>query len=486
MAITSAEELAQHALNHNLLDETQLRAVWGEIGSRNVGLEDFRQLLLRRDLLTFYQIEHLIAGDRSTFFYGDYKVLYLAGTGTFARVYRATDREGKKLVALKVLRKRFSEVPEEADRFLREGEMCLDLKHPNIVPIYEVGSSGRSYYLVMEFVEGRNLSEFTRIRKVCEPAEATKLILDVCQGLDYAFQRGISHRDLKLSNVLVSSHGHAKLLDFGLAGMEADDDSLQKNENPRAIDYAGLERATGVRKGDLRSDIFFVGCMYYHMLCGKAPMVETRDRAQRLRTDRFKDIPPILHVKEDVLPACALVVNKAMSFDPDRRYQTPGEMIADLQAVLNREAVENGTEGRHAREGIDAEGRRRTVLVVESDIKMQDMLREALKRSGYRVLVMSVPERAMHRFDQDPNAADVAIFSTGLIGEDALRAFNDFAEGTLTKNTPAILLLSERQRSWKAHAKLAPHRVVVNMPIKLRQLRQLLVKLTAAEAGSSS
>lgn len=479
MAITSAEELAQHALNHNLLDEMQLRAVWGEIGSRNVGIDEFRQLLLRRDLLTFYQIEHLIAGDRSTFFYGDYKVLYLAGTGTFARVYRATDRTGQKQVAVKVLRKRYSDDKVEAERFLREGEMCKTLRHPNIVPIYEVAKNGPPYYLIMEFVEGRNLSEFIRVRKIFEPVEATRLMLGIASGLDYAFTRGISHRDLKMSNILISSVGQARLVDFGLAGMDFSEETA--DENPRAIDYAGLERSSGVRKGDPRSDIFFAGCIYYHMLTGQAPLVETRDRTQRLSKSRFSEIPPVMQVNPELPPAYATVVNRAISFDPDRRYQTPGEMAADLRLLLARGAAteEAGAEGaREVRMEVDAEGNQRSVMVIEGDIKMQDTFRDALKRSGYRVLVMSDPQRALARFADSPNVADVVIFSTGATGEAGLKAFNQFATEDHTKQLPAVLLLHERQRNWKSHAKLDSHRVSVTMPVKLRQLRELLSKLT--------
>ena len=111
-------------------------------------------------------------------------------------------------------------MPEQADRFYREGEMGATLKHPNIVPIIEVASQGGPHFLVMKFIEGRNLREFIKIRKKFDPAEATRLVADVAAGLSYAFERGICHRDLKMSNVLVSSRGQAMLVDFGLAAAD--------------------------------------------------------------------------------------------------------------------------------------------------------------------------------------------------------------------------------------------------------------------------
>src|SRR5690606_11233566 len=159
-----------------------------------------------------------------------------------------------------------------------------------------------------------------------------RLAPDICRGLDYAFQRGVTHRDLKASNVLVSSMGQAKLVDFGLAAADPDasDAELEKIENPRTIDYAALERATGVRKDDTRSDIFFLGCIYYQMLCGRTALEETRDRSTRLSRTRLESIVPVAQVNPDLPAEVIAVVNKSLQLDPMLRYQTPGEMLADL------------------------------------------------------------------------------------------------------------------------------------------------------------
>src|SRR5262249_44322966 len=158
-------------------------------GSRELSGQEFQQILLRRELLTNFQAERLLRGETTGFFYGPYKVLYLVGTGTFARVYRAAHKSTGQIVALKVLRRRFADVAEEADRFMREGQMGSTLHHPNIVPIMDVVSQGDSYYLVMKFIEGRNLREFIKIRKRFDPANASRIIADVAAGLSYAFER---------------------------------------------------------------------------------------------------------------------------------------------------------------------------------------------------------------------------------------------------------------------------------------------------------
>ncbi len=495
MAITSAVELGQRALGLGLIDEIDLQSVWDEFPSSDASLEEFRQALLRRDLLTFYQVENVIAGKKTGFFYGDYKVQYLVGSGSFARVYRAASRDGSRQVAIKVLRRRHCEDKDEAERFYREGLMCSKLEHPNIVPIHEVYSHGMTHYMVMDFIEGQNLREFYKIRKKFDPIQATKLILDVMAGLDYAFNLGVTHRDIKMSNVLITSRGQAKLVDFGLAGVDeaSFDESIVEDPNPRALDYAGLEKSSGTPRDDVRSDIFFVGCIYYAMLCGERALSETRSRLERMAKGRFAGITPILKHEPRLPRSVSKVVNKSIEFEPGRRYQTPGEMASDLRSLLMQlegaapsrwEGTPTEIDPAIARgEGTSKTGKQRVVMLVEGDVKMQDALRDRLKRNGYRVLVIGDPQRALERFSDGQQAAGAVIFSTGLLGEPALKAFNQFGKSPSTKTVPAILLLEERQSDWLEKAKLNDHRVALQMPIKFRALRETLVRqFNAAEA----
>lgn len=491
MAILSDETLAQRVQDVGLLDERQLQSAWSELSSRNGVDGNLEQLLLRRELLTNYQVERLQAGYRSGFFYGKYKILYAVGAGTFARVYRAAHRETNKIVAVKVLRNRFSQDKDKVESFYQEGLLGCTLKHPNIVPIYEVYSKADAHFMVMEFVEGRNLREFLKIRKRFDPLDASKLILDVASGLEYAAGRGISHRDLKASNVLISSRGRAKLVDFGLAGADTNlsDEALVELANPRTIDYAGLERATGVRRDDARSDIFFAGCLFYHMLSGKPPLVETRERHLRLSRTRYQEIPPFLEVAPEIPLGVAMIVNKAIEFNPDKRYQTPSEVVVDLKNVILRlkhQEQDDATADAESAsiEGFDERGRPRTLMIVEADVGMQNTLRDGLKRKGYRVLVTSDPGRARLRFQEDAQVADLVLFSASTLGREALDAFNQFGRHSATTGVPAILLLREAQRKWESDALISPHRTVASLPLKLRELRGLLRTLLSSQAGS--
>ncbi len=490
MGQITAEQFAQRAFDLNLLSERELEVVWSELRTRDVPVADFRKLILRRELMTNYQCERLVKGERSGFFYGKYKVLYRVGTGTFARVYRAVHTETGRIVAVKVLRRRFSEEPDKTDQFLREGELGSSLRHPNIVPIYEVHSEGQLHYLTMEFVEGQNMSDFVKIRRKLEPEEAVRQITDVVAGLDYAFQRGVTHRDLKLSNILISSRGRAKLVDFGLAAVneQMSDEALAAYPNPRTIDYAGLERATGVRKDDPRSDVYFTGCIFYHMLTGEPPLYETKDRVQRLSVTRFQDVTPIYELEPNLPSSVAMVVGRAMELNPNKRYANPGEMLEDLKlAAKNLNAppvdLENPTPDEIApvKTGPILEGTNKTILIVESHIPMQNVLREKLKDRGYRVLMFSDPMRAKQRLEEEPKLAHVIVLSSIKLGENALEAFNDFGTQDFA---PCVLVVDEKQEMLLKRAVTSERNVVVSMPIRLGELRELLQKLVTLETSS--
>jgi len=489
MSRLSAEQIAQRAFDLGLIDDRQLQSVWSEIGSHHVGVDEFLQLLVRRELLTNYQVERLMKDERTGFFFGDYKVLYLVGSGTFARVYRAVHRHTGEIVAVKVLRKRYSEKPSDYRPFVREGLLGKSLRHENIVKIHEVSSHKQTHYLVMEFVEGRNLLQFIKIRKRVEPAEAVRLMIDIASGLQHAFERAMTHRDLKMSNVLVASNGTAKLVDFGLAAV---DESVAENSpvemiTTRAIDYAALERATGVRRDDARSDLYFLGCIFYHMLVGKPALLETKDRVQRLSKTRFLEVVPVQRADPSVPQFVSLIVNKAMTLDPERRYQTPGAVLSDLRMAQRRlkedgEQANGGVSPSADGTGTDESDTpqtpsRHAVMVVEPSTEMQEVFRNGLRKAGYRVLMTTDPQRALMRLTEQPTVADCVILDGQELGAAAVEAFNRLAESTVTEALPAALLLGETQRTWDKHARTAEHRVVVRMPITMKRLRELLAKL---------
>jgi serine/threonine-protein kinase len=480
----TAEEIGRRAVELDLMDERQLATVWAEFGRHDVAPDEFALALVRREFVTNFQLERLMRGERHGFFYGDYKVLYLVGSGTFARVYRGVHRTTGRIAAVKVLRKRFSDDPAKKDLFKREGEMGKLLRHPSIVPIYEVAEEHRTLYMVMEFVEGSNLRQFIKVRGKLPLDDSLRIMTDIAAALVYASEKGVCHRDLKMSNVLLSSAGRAKLVDFGLAAIAGgmSEAEMADMENPRTIDYAGLERATGVRKDDKRSDIYFAGCIMYNILTGVPPLSETRERSQRLAVSRYQNVKPLSELEPGLPRPVVQVCNRAMEFRPEKRYQAPVEMLTDLKLLQRK--MESGTWDedpvtdaviRRAVRPMSEEGADRTIMIVESNEKIQNMLRDPLKKCGYRVLVISNPDRALARFE-DERAADCVIFSTIELTYQALNAFNQFATAEKTQRVPSILLVAEKQKKIAQEAKLGPLHVAVAMPLSFKKLRAWLLK----------
>ncbi len=469
MAELTAERVAQHALDLELVDQSNMRAAWEELADRNVPPQALLQALVRRGLISNWQVDRLLRLETDGFFYGDYKVLYLAGAGTFSRVYRAEHRTTGETVAVKVLRHRHTSDEDKVRHFVREGEMGLRLRHPNIVPVLASGTLGRSnHFFVMEFVEGQSLRNFIKIRREISPAEATKIMIDVTGAMRYAHKMGITHRDLKLSNVLLASDGNAKLIDFGLAA-----DSKKPDETlPRTVDYAGVEKAGQSPRDDSRTDIYFLGVIFYGMLAGKSPLGETRDRAERAAVGRFLNVTPVERVAKGIPAYVAEVVNRAIHLNVARRYQTCSEMLVDLQRIAGRLATAGDSPD--AEKSADVP---RSVMVVESSPNMQDAMRQGLKRVGFRVLITTDPERALSRFEDDHHVADCVIFCAGSLGQAAVDGFNTLGEQEHTKNVPALILMERNQQELHRQAKVGKHRAALLLPLKMKQIRAALAHL---------
>ncbi len=505
MVALSPDEFTSRLLASGLAEAVHVDQARAELGRGEVTTENLIRVLQRREILTTLQVEKLLKGDRVGYFYGKYKVLYLLGAGTFARVYRASKRGTNDVVALKILRKRYRDDIAQLDQFLREGRMGLKLRHPNIVNILEVNPDVHNPFMVMEFVEGQTLRELIRNRAQNDGDdpmagrlkidEALKLFQDIVAGLSYAFTQGITHRDLKMSNVLVTSTGRAKLVDFGLAALAdpKNDREVSDTPNARAIDYAALERGTGVRNGDPRSDLYFAGVMLYHMLTGKSPLTEAFDRSQRLNVSRFTQVPPIQSIDPSLPPYVTALVSRSMEFEPEKRYQAAAEMLADTKQAIERHEKGDFGQRRMPLPGssgpisADIEGSGRTVMVIESKLELQETFRERLKSKGYRVLVFSDPSRALARFvpgEQPP--ADCVVFCAPDLGTLALQAFNRFASDEHTTHIPAILLVDRQQEFVIRQAKMAPHRMMLEMPLKVRELRAALLRLLGSPVRDGS
>ena len=489
----TTEEVASAVIELGLIDSAKMPGVWREIGSHDAPLEQFGSVCVRRELLTGYQWERLRNGYRNGFFYGRTKVLYQAGAGSFARVYRAIAQDNEEILAVKVLRKRFSSDEIKGELFLREGRMGLMLRHPGIVRIEEVGKEGVSSFITMEFVEGQTLRELVKIRKGLDLARGLDMAAQLIDALVYAHGKGVTHRDIKASNVLISAKGQAKLVDFGLASFVESkpkkDDEIGKL---RTVEYAALEAAGGVRGDDVRSDVFFLGSLLYLIFSGRSPFSESRDRAVRADPKRYTDFEPLGRVAPHLPRDLVDVVNKMLSIKPKHRFQTVLEVHEALKPIQLRcvedestttpELPEKAKQVSSTKDARPKTSNKPRIMVVEVSGKSQDSLRQFFSKQGFRVLVTENPKRALTRFETVPAPADLLLLSSQVLGHDAVSVFNALAPDPYLKKIPALLITSARQSEIVAEAVEDDLRQVVTMPFEASDLLQKVKTLTGNNA----
>ena len=488
MSAYSFDNMIQRILSVGLMSQQQIADLQAEIRLKNPTADILMEASLRRGWLTNYQVERLNSGEDRGFFFGPYKALYVAGAGTFARVFRCVHRETDQVVAIKVLRARFSDNEAFINHFMHEAKLVSELKHPNIVPVYSAESVGHLHYMAMEFVEGQTLREFIKIRKRVEIKTVIQIGIDACSGLDYALRtKKLPHRDLKLSNVILSSTGQAKLVDFGLAsiaqGKAAQDIPFLKNQ--QSIDYIALEKASGAPRMDERSDLYFLGCILYHLICGTSPFLETKDRTKRMDRNRFFDIKPIQLVVPETPGVVSALINKALMPNPEQRYQQVGEMLGELRNAARRIEQESGATavaslriGQHTnREERVKNLDKKTVLIIDSNPQSQENLKTQVEKLHFETICMSSPENLQKLFKENDLAAQCILFNGQSLGMRAVRGFNDFAQYRSLRDVAAILILEAGQANWAESVTLAPNRVVMIMPVKIKELREVLMQI---------
>jgi len=272
-------------------------------------------------------------------FSGRYELTHLIARGGMAQVFRARDRLLDRPVAIKVLFPELSVDRAFVERFRREAQAAANLSHPNIVPVFDWGEDGGTYFIVMEFIDGQPLSALMRASGPLPPRQVAEIGTHVAAALAYAHRHGVVHRDVKPGNVLLTSDDQVKVTDFGIARALNTEESLtQTGAVMGTATYFSPEQAEGVGV-DARSDIYSLGVVLYEMLAGRPPFLG--DTPVAVASKHVRDLAPELRdLAPAVPPALEAVIAKAMAKSADQRYPSAEELQADLRRFLDGQPVE--------------------------------------------------------------------------------------------------------------------------------------------------
>ena len=267
--------------------------------------------------------------ERDTLVDGRYRIEKKLGSGGMADVYCAEDSQLGRRVALKVLHRRFAEDAQFVERFRREASSAAGLQHPNIVGIFDRGEWDGTYYIAMEFVEGRTLKDIIREKGPAPPEAAADITLQVLRAARFAHKRGVVHRDIKPHNVLIDNDGRVRVTDFGIA-RAGTSDMTETGSIMGTAQYLSPEQAQG-KPVDARSDLYSIGVVLYELLTGRVPFDAESPVTVALKQVNEAPIPPRALVPE-VPPGLEAIVLRALEKDPARRFASADEFIAALEA----------------------------------------------------------------------------------------------------------------------------------------------------------
>jgi eukaryotic-like serine/threonine-protein kinase len=257
-----------------------------------------------------------------------YEIQREVAQGGMAEVYLARDQLLNRPVALKALFPEYAREPSFVERFRREAQAAANLNHPNIVAIYDWGQESGTYFIVMEYVEGRSLRDLVRSESPLDPNQAAEITAEIASALAFAHRNGVVHRDVKPGNVLLTRSGNVKVTDFGIARAGASDGLTQTGSVMGTATYFSPEQAQGLPV-DGRSDVYSLGVVLYEMVTGGAPFTGDSPVAVAYKHVREDPVAPSQR-NADVPHDLEQIITTALAKSADQRYQTADDLRADL------------------------------------------------------------------------------------------------------------------------------------------------------------
>lgn len=329
----SLEEFVQQLEASGLLSGDELQTL---LQDSPADVEQLASELVRQQKLTSYQVEQIRAGQGQSLVLGNYVVLDKLGQGGMGMVLKARHRRMDRIVAIKVMSTAAMNSPEAVQRFHREVKAAAKLEHPNIVAAYDADESRGTHFLVMQFIEGTDLSALVKRKGPLSVEQAVTCVSQAAKGLEFAHHRGVIHRDIKPANLLIDNDGVVKILDMGLARIEGEVGAQAELTSTGAVmgtvDYMAPEQAISTKHADARSDVYSLGITLWYLLAGRSAYHGDTLMA-RLLAHRDAPIPSLCAERPEISAALDAVFRKMVAKQPADRYQSMAELLVDLDQL---------------------------------------------------------------------------------------------------------------------------------------------------------
>jgi serine/threonine-protein kinase len=343
--ITSIDGLLGALKSTLLLRHGQLDALLRE--PKAGSLEQLAAILVQRQWLTSFQVQRVLEGRAASLAAGGYTILEPVGRGMSGQVFRARHDRLDRIVALKLFSTKMVRDldPKQIERFFVEMRAVGRLSHPHVVHAYDAGPVGATHFLAMEYVDGVNLHRLVQQQGPLPLAQANDYIRQAALGLQHVLENSLVHRDVKPSNLIVGASavnglpwGQVKILDLGLALLHASQRTRSSGALTQAgqvmgtADYMAPEQALNPHQVDIRTDLYSLGCTFYFLLAGRPPF-GGGSLVQRMNRHLEEEAAPVASVRRDVPAEMSNVIVRLMAKDPARRFATPAELAAHLEAL---------------------------------------------------------------------------------------------------------------------------------------------------------
>ena len=426
----SLKEFSKRLIKSRLMSSHQLEAFLSSFDGTDIPSdgEQLARALVKQKKLTAYQAKKVYQGQEATLLLGNYRIEDKIGQGGMGVVLKAVHTNMEREVALKVLTKEVTKSKDLLARFQREVRAAARLSHPNIVTAYDADEYKGTNFLVMQYVDGADLSSVVKKRGPLPVNQAVDCIVQTARGLEYSHNQGVIHRDIKPHNLLLDSTGTIKILDMGLARIEGVDggDLTSTGAVMGTVDYMAPEQAASTKTADGRSDIYSLGVTLWYLLTGEIPY-PADSLINRLLAHRDAPIPSLTERRSEVPSSVDAVFRKMVAKNPEQRFQS---MTAVIEALVA--GPDAGEETVALNESVQAHS---------EESAFSDFLNQLGEDSPDRVAVQRARQRTKKATAQSGSATDPGAESS---------TDPTFAElsGSGSRSTSQTSLRSSRRPVW--------------------------------------